>query len=236
MVIFRSALFGLVQVLSTLLFGSVCLFFWPFSFSVRHQFITIWVRINLWCLAKICCTEYQVEGRENIPKAAGVILSKHESAWETLALQVIFQPQVWVLKRELLWVPFLGWGLVILNPIPIDRSSGHRALGQIVRHGKERLQSGLQVIVFPEGTRVSPGEKKRYQSGGALLAKRAGCHVLPVVHNAADFWGRHSFIKKPGKIRVVIGPPIESENRSVAEINALAERWIEDTMKRIRVS
>jgi len=232
--VLRSAVFGLVQILSTIVFGTTCLLFRPFSFFVRHRFVTLWNRLNLWCLAKICFLECQVEGKENIPATVGVVLSKHESAWDALVLQTIFQPQVWVLKRELLWIPFLGWGLSVLNPISINRNAAHRALGQLVQQGREQLKAGIWVIIFPEGTRVVPGKKGRYLSGGAMLAKRAGCCVVPVAHNAADFWGRRSFIKKPGRIHVVIGPAIEPENRSATEINALAEEWIEDTMKRIR--
>lgn len=232
----RSAMFFLTQIISVVIYAPICLFALPLPFPTRHRFVTLWVHLNLWCLAKVCSLEYQVEGKENIPKTAGVVLSKHESAWETFSLQAVFQPQIWVLKRELLWIPFLGWGLAVLNPISIDRDAGHRALGQLVRKGCERLKAGIWVIIFPEGTRVVPGEKKRYLSGGAILAKRAGCYVLPVAHNAADFWARRSFIKKPGRIRMVIGPAIESENHSIAEINTSAEKWIGDTMKRIRNS
>nr|VFK52707.1 MAG: 1-acyl-sn-glycerol-3-phosphate acyltransferase [Candidatus Kentron sp. TUN]VFK53290.1 MAG: 1-acyl-sn-glycerol-3-phosphate acyltransferase [Candidatus Kentron sp. TUN] len=234
LLVFRSAGFGLAQTVSMMVFGVLSLFTLPFSFPIRHRFVTFWVRFNLWCLAKICSLEYQVEGKENITATVGVVLSKHESAWETLALQAVFQPQVWVLKRELLWIPFLGWGLAVLNPIFIDRSAAGRALRKVVQQGHRHLKAGIWVVIFPEGTRVLPGENKQYLGGGAMLAKRAECSVIPVAHNAADFWGRRSFIKKPGKIRMVIGPAIESENRSATEINTLAERWIEDTMKRIR--
>nr|VFJ44724.1 MAG: 1-acyl-sn-glycerol-3-phosphate acyltransferase [Candidatus Kentron sp. FW]VFJ50478.1 MAG: 1-acyl-sn-glycerol-3-phosphate acyltransferase [Candidatus Kentron sp. FW] len=232
--VIRATIFFLMQFISVIAYAPVCLLALPISFPVRHRFVTLWIRWNLWCLAKICSLEYQVEGKENIPATVGVVLGKHESAWETLALQAIFQPQVWVLKRELLWVPFLGWGLAVLNPIAIDRRAARRALTQVVQQGRERLKAGIWVVIFPEGTRVVPGETKPYLAGGAMLAKQAGCYVLPVAHNAADFWKRRGFVKRPGKIRVVIGPAIESENRGTAEINTLAQRWIEDTMKRIR--
>nr|VFK38259.1 MAG: 1-acyl-sn-glycerol-3-phosphate acyltransferase [Candidatus Kentron sp. SD]VFK44332.1 MAG: 1-acyl-sn-glycerol-3-phosphate acyltransferase [Candidatus Kentron sp. SD]VFK79311.1 MAG: 1-acyl-sn-glycerol-3-phosphate acyltransferase [Candidatus Kentron sp. SD] len=234
MLVIRSGAFFLIQVFSTMVFAPLCLLALVLPFSKRHGFVALWVRFNLWCLARICSIEYQVEGKENIPTNVGVVLSKHESAWETLALQIVFRPQVWVLKRELLWVPFLGWGLAVLNPISIDRNAGHRALGQVVRQGRKHLEAGIWVTIFPEGTRVAPGEKRPYLAGGAMLAKQSGRYVLPVAHNAGDFWPRRAFIKKPGKIRMVIGPPIESKNGSTTEINTLAERWIEETMKQIR--
>nr|VFK13873.1 MAG: 1-acyl-sn-glycerol-3-phosphate acyltransferase [Candidatus Kentron sp. LPFa] len=235
MLFIRSAIFSSIQILSTMVYGTLCLVFaWLAPFPARHRFVTFWVRFNLWCLAKVCALDYQVEGKENIPETAGVILSRHESAWETLALQAVFAPQIWVLKRELLWIPFLGWGLMAVEPITLDRGAGVRALGKLVREGCERVKAGIWVIIFPEGTRVAPGETKPYQSGGAMLAKRAGCCILPVAHNAGDFWARRSFIKRPGTIRVVIGPAIESRDRGVAEMNALAREWIEDAMGRIR--
>jgi len=231
----RSSLFIVIFFSYTCIHAVLCVVFtWPFSFQVRHRFVTFWVRFSLWCLAKICFLTYQVEGKENIPETPGVVLCKHESAWETLALHGIFQPQVWVLKRELLWVPFLGWGIAMLKPIAIDRNSVHQALIQIVRQGQDYLNRGIWVTIFPEGTRVMAGEKGRYLRGGALLAKQAGSYVLPVAHNAGDFWARRSLIKKPGTIRLVIGPPIKSKDRSTAEINALAEGWIEGTLKEIR--
>nr|VFK43612.1 MAG: 1-acyl-sn-glycerol-3-phosphate acyltransferase [Candidatus Kentron sp. TC]VFK45117.1 MAG: 1-acyl-sn-glycerol-3-phosphate acyltransferase [Candidatus Kentron sp. TC] len=235
MLFIRSAAFTSTQILSTVVYGAICLLFaWFLPFPARHRFVTFWVRFNLWCLARICSIEYQVEGKENIPETVGVVLSRHESAWETLALQVLFTPQTWVLKRELLWIPFLGWGLIVLHPISLDRNAGVRALGKLVREGCERVKAGGWVIIFPEGTRAAPGETKPYLSGGAMLAKRAGCCILPVAHNAGDFWARRGFVKKPGTIRVVIGPVIDSKDRGVAEMNALAKTWIEDTMQRIR--
>jgi 1-acyl-sn-glycerol-3-phosphate acyltransferase len=156
-----------------------------------------------------------------------VILSKHQSAWETLAFQQIFPPQVHVLKRELLWLPFFGWGLALMSPIPIDRGRGLSALRQIARRGKRRLEQGFWVVVFPEGTRVAPGRRRKYQMGGAWLAAHAGAPVVPVAHNAGRCWPRNSFLKYPGKVTVRIGPPIDSAGRDPGTINAEAEQWIE---------
>nr|VFK03052.1 MAG: 1-acyl-sn-glycerol-3-phosphate acyltransferase [Candidatus Kentron sp. H]VFK03293.1 MAG: 1-acyl-sn-glycerol-3-phosphate acyltransferase [Candidatus Kentron sp. H]VFK06070.1 MAG: 1-acyl-sn-glycerol-3-phosphate acyltransferase [Candidatus Kentron sp. H] len=233
-IVLRSTVFALIQFVSTIAFGLLCQLTWPLPFPARHWFTTLWVHFNLWCLAKVCSLTYRIEGKENIPATPGVVLCKHESAWETLVLQAIFQPQVWVLKRELMWIPFLGWALAVLRPIAIDRTSTHRALTQVVRQGHNRLEAGIWVTMFPEGTRVAPGETENYFSGGALLAKRSGRDALPVAHNAGDFWPRRGFIKKPGTIHMVIGPKIESKGRSAVEINTLAKEWIESTVKRIR--
>jgi 1-acyl-sn-glycerol-3-phosphate acyltransferase len=161
------------------------------------------------------------------------VLSKHQSAWETLAFQEIFPPFVFILKRELLWIPLFGWGLALLKPIAIDRDAGRRALDQVVSQGRARLEQGIWVVVFPEGTRVAPGHRRRYKSGGAALAAETGYPVVPVAHNAGVFWPKRSFIKKPGTIRVVIGPPIPTKGKSADEVLDQAEEWIEQTMARL---
>jgi 1-acyl-sn-glycerol-3-phosphate acyltransferase len=233
----RSLVFMLLLVPSTLIFGLLGTLTFPLPFHARYRFFGGWTRLNLWWLEKTCRLRYRVEGAENIPVRNGVILCKHQSAWETLALQTIFPPQVWVLKRELLWIPFFGWGLGLLEPIAIDRKAGRRALRQILAQGEARLRDGRWVVVFPEGTRVNPGEKGDYAVGGAMLAERTGYPVVPVAHNAGEFWPKRGFVKYPGSISVVIGPAIESRGRKAAEINALAEEWIEAAMGRIsRVS
>jgi 1-acyl-sn-glycerol-3-phosphate acyltransferase len=160
-----------------------------------------------------------------------VILAKHQSAWETMAFQLIFPPQVHVLKRELLWIPFFGWGLALMSPIAIDRRRGVAALRNIARRGRERLSQGFWVIVFPEGTRVAPGGRRPYQLGGAWLAADSGAPVVPVAHNAGLFWPRNAFLKRPGTITVRIGPAIESAQRDAQTINRLAEQWIEEQQK-----
>jgi len=233
MLLVRSGLFALCQWAATLIFGPLSLLTLPFPYRFRYQFITLWTHFNLRCLKKICRLDYRVEGIENIPQRNAIILCKHQSAWETLALQKIFPPQVWVLKRELLWIPFLGWGLAMLDPIAIDRKAGRRALQQIVEQGTQRLNTGRWVVIFPEGARMAPGVKGRYAIGGALLAEKSGYPVVPVAHNAGEFWPRNSLLKYPGVIRVVIGPLIESKDKSAAEINALAENWIETTQREL---
>lgn len=236
MLILRSLLFSLGMALSTLVFAPLSLLTLPLPLRQRYAFISQWARFNLWWLAVTCNLRYTVEGRENIPDTTCIILCKHQSAWETLALQRVFPPQVWLLKRELLWVPFFGWGLAMLKPIAINRKAGKQALRQLREQGAQRLAAGMWVVIFPEGTRVAPGEKRPYAPGGAMLAHHTGHPVVPVAHNAGEFWPRHGFIKRPGTIRLVIGPAITSTGRSASEINAEAEAWIENKACEISTS
>ena len=181
----------------------------------------------------ICGVRYCVLGTENIPRKPTIVLSKHQSAWETLAFQQIFPPQVWVLKKELLHIPFFGWGLAMTSPIAINRSRGKAALKQIIRQGRDRLQKGLWIIIFPEGTRIDPGKKGRYGIGGAWLATNTGVSVVPVAHNAGVLWGKNSFIKFPGTITVSIGEPIDPAGMDANELNNKVEEWIELEVTRI---
>lgn len=227
----RSGLFALAQLLLTPPYALAALATFPLPRHARYRFISGWSRLMLWCLRRLCGVRWTVEGREHLPRRPSVILSQHQSAWETLAFQQIFPPQVHVLKRELLWIPFFGWGLALMSPIAIDRARGIAALRQIARRGKERLDQGFWVVVFPEGTRVAPGAKRRYQPGGAWLAAHAGAPVVPVAHNAGRVWPRNSFLKYPGMVTVRIGPPIESVGRDPETISDMAEQWIEAQQK-----
>ena len=231
MILLRSTLFALALVLVTPPYAVLALASAPLPRHARYRVISGWSRLVLWLLGRLCRVRWTVEGREHLPARPSVILAKHQSAWETLAFQSILPPQVHVLKRELLWIPFFGWGLALMSPIAIDRSRGSAALRTMARKGKQRLEQGFWVIVFPEGTRVAPGERRRYQSGGAWLASFAGAPVVPVAHNAGRVWPRNSFCKYPGVITVRIGPPIESTRRPAEEITAQAEAWIEAEQK-----
>jgi 1-acyl-sn-glycerol-3-phosphate acyltransferase len=197
----------------------------------RYRIISGWSHLTIRLAKAILGIRWRVEGEENLPARPAVILANHQSAWETMAFQLIFPPQVHVLKRELLWIPFFGWGLALMSPISIDRSRGIAALRNIARRGRERLQQGFWVVVFPEGTRVAPGERRSYQLGGAWLAAASGVPVVPVAHNAGLFWPRNAFLKRPGTVTVRIGPMIDSANRDPQTINALAEKWIEEQQK-----
>ncbi|MDO9371675.1 MAG: lysophospholipid acyltransferase family protein [Gammaproteobacteria bacterium] len=236
MLFLRSLLLAICQVISTLIFAPLSVLTGLLPYRMRYRFITQWNRFNLWCVEKVCGLHYEVQGREHIPPGPCVILCKHQSAWETYALPCIFpQMLTWVCKRELLWIPFFGWGFAVLRPIAIDRNAGRKALEQLVAQGIDRLKRGRSVVIFPEGTRVAPGEKRRYAIGGAMLAERSGYPVLPIAHNAGEFWPKRGFIKRPGAIHLVIGPVIESKGKSAAEINAQVEGWIESAMVRLPV-
>ena len=233
-IVVGSSLYALGLVASTLVFTPIALASMLVPYRLRWRVVTQWSRFNLYWLAVTCRIRTEVEGLENIPTEPAVVLSRHESAWETLALQRYFAPQVWVLKRELLRIPFFGWGLATMRPIAIDRGAVLNAIEQILEQGSERLASGCWVVVFPEGTRVPPGVRRRFKRGGTRLAVHTGRPVVPVAHNAGDCWPRNSFLKYPGTIRVVIGKPIETAGRKAVEINRHAEGWIHDTLGRIR--
>ncbi len=230
----RSTLFSAGQILLTLLFSPIAVATFALPYRTRYRVVMQWTTLNIWWLAVTCGLRHRVEGLENIPSRATVVLCKHQSTWETLVLPRYFSPQTWVLKRELLRIPFFGWGLATLRPIAIDRGAGRNALEQVVEQGMRRLAEGIWVVVFPEGTRVAPGARRRYRLGGAVLAEKSGRAVVPVAHDAGDYWPRRGFLKRPGTIRLVIGAPIESKGRSAAEINARAAEWIESTVHELR--
>ncbi len=226
MLLFRSLIFVFFHVITAVIFSLLGVLLWPLPFKWRYLAVSRWAVVNLWLLEKICGVRYEVEGRENISDQAGVILCKHQSSWETLALQAVFPPQVWVLKRELLWIPFFGWGLASLKPIAIDRAAGRQALSQIIEQGKKRLSAGYWVVVFPEGTRIPTGQMGRFGIGGAKLAVEANVPITPVAHDAGKAWPRHGFIKYPGVIKLVIGPTIDSQNKTAVELNQHVHQWM----------
>lgn len=215
----------------TIPFSILALLLIPLPAVTRSRWVNGWSCSVLWWLKITCNLRYEVKGREHIPGKPSIILSKHQSAWETIALQTIFPPQVWVLKRELLVIPFLGWALWAVGSIPIDRSSGREALKKLVSHGKDRLSRGLWVVIFPEGTRTAPGARSKYHIGGAWLASHTETTVVPVAHNAGRFWRKNSILKYPGVIQVVIGQPIDTTGLKPDAINKLVEDWIETEMQ-----
>lgn len=233
LIFLRSLLFTLGQWLFTLAFSLFAILTFPFPPLTRYRLISLWARSMLWWLRVTCGIRYRVIGREHIPQSPSIILAKHQSAWETLAFQQIFPPQVWVLKRSLLWIPFFGWGLAMTSPIAIDRSAGREALKQLTHQGKERMRRGFCVVIFPEGTRVAPGSRGKYHIGGAWLATHSGTEVVPVAHNAGEFWPKNAFLKKPGTITVSIGRPIPSVDLKPDQLNREVEDWIEGEMARL---
>ncbi|MFB3080465.1 MAG: lysophospholipid acyltransferase family protein [Nitrosomonadaceae bacterium] len=229
----RSIFYTLLQIIITLPYALIVLASFPLTPLSRYRVTSGWAHIMLFLTRVICGVRYRVLGMENIPKTPSIVLSKHQSAWETLAFQQIFPPQVWVLKKGLLRIPFFGWGLAMTSPIAINRSSGKAALKQIVQQGKDRLKQGLWIVIFPEGTRVAPGKKGKYGIGGAWLATHTGVSVVPVAHNAGELWGKNSFIKRSGTITVSIGAPIDPAGMKANELNARVEAWIELEVARI---
>lgn len=176
---------------------------------------------------------YEVEGWENVPDFPVIVMAKHQSAWETLFMEGRLPPQCWIVKKELLWLPFVGWSLMAIRAIAIDRSSGQSAREQIVEQGARRLKQGMWVSIFPEGTRIAPGKAGRYGIGGSMLATRTGTPILPIAHNAGEYWPRYAFRKRPGTIKVVIGPLIHPAGRDVLSVNNEVQGWIEGQMRSI---
>jgi 1-acyl-sn-glycerol-3-phosphate acyltransferase len=225
----RSLLFYLGLLPLTIVFSVIGIVILPLPRVWRYAVITRWSRLTIAWLRLACGLNWRVIGAENVPSDSGVILCKHQSAWETIALQLVFPRQSQVLKRELLRVPFFGWGLASLNPIAIDRKAGTRALRAVLAQGAERIKDGWWVLIFPEGTRIPPGQKGRYTQTGAALAIQSGCPLIPVAHNAGVFWARNALTKLPGTIEVVIGRPIETTGKSTKAVMREVEDWIELT-------
>ena len=229
----RSVVYEVVRLAITVVFAIVSLCTFAFKPITRYRIITAWSHLVINLARVICGVHYRVIGLGNLPRGPCIVLSKHQSAWETLAYQVILPPQVWVLKRELLRVPFFGWGLAMMSPIAINRGSAARALKQTLEQGKSRLADGWWIVIFPEGTRMPPGERGRYHLGGAWLACKTGTPVLPIAHNAGSVWGKNAFIKYPGTITVSIGPVIHPAGMAPDALNRKAEDWIENEVVRL---
>lgn len=233
MVWLRSLLFQVYFYVSVCLSALTIVLLAPFPYRTRFAVARGWGRSMLFMGKRLCGLDYAIEGLENIPAEPSVILIKHTTVFETYAQLAIFPPQTWVLKRELQWIPLFGWGLAAMRPIAINRGAGHTAVNQVIEQGKERLREGIWLTVFPEGTRMPLGETRRYGVSGAALAKEAQCMIVPVAHNAGDFWPRRGLKKSPGLIRFCIGPPIAPESRPPKETNLLVQDWIESKMSEI---
>lgn len=229
----RSTLFWIGFIISTGFFGLLILIFFFTPSDTRLKIARLWAYTNSFLLKIFCGINFKVEGRENLNIKNGIVLSKHQSTWETLTLHTFTPLARWVFKRELMYIPIFGWALALTDPIGLNRGTGRAAIKQLIQKGKEKLDAGKWIILFPEGTRTAPGKTSKYKIGGALLAEKSGYPVIPIAHNAGEFWPRHSFIKWPGTISVVIGPAIKSEGRLADDINQDVFNWIEATMKDI---
>jgi 1-acyl-sn-glycerol-3-phosphate acyltransferase len=233
MLFLRSVLFLIGQIITAIIFTVIAFCTLPLNAVLANKIIAGWARCMIWWLRITCNITHQISGIENITNTPSIILSKHQSAWETLAFQSIFPAQCYVMKRSLLWIPIFGWGLACSSPIAIDRSAGREALKKLVANGKNRLAKGLFVVVFPEGTRKAPGEHSKYHIGGAWLAAQTQTAIVPVAHNAGEYWPKNGFIKRPGTIHVHIGKPIISSGRKADALNTQVETWIETEMKHL---
>lgn len=231
----RSLLFFLILFIVTPIFTTlqILLCFWM-PHRWRRMSVAPWVAFTNWLVKHLLGIKYELRGRENIPQGrAAVVMCKHQSAWETLALQEIFPAILFVWKKELKLIPFFGWALAVTPSISIDRSAGKEAMKSLVDQGTLRLQQGYSIAIFPEGTRAAPGTQRRYKLGGAYLSVEAGAPVVPVALNSGEFWGKNAFLKEPGLVTVSIGPVIETAGLTADEVNARAEAWIEGEMRRI---
>lgn len=222
-----SLVFTTFLFLSTAVFAVVVMASAVLPYRWRYAIARAWAGTQLAAVKVLCGLDYVVEGREHIPPGNHISMWKHSSAWETIAQMVIFPPQAWVLKREILWIPIVGWGTWLMRPIAIDRKARSSAVNQVVQQGKERLASGMWILIFPEGTRVPIGQQRRYGISGALLASQTGHLIVPVAHDAGRYWARRGLLKKRGTVRVVIGPPIATANRDPREITEDVRAWID---------
>jgi 1-acyl-sn-glycerol-3-phosphate acyltransferase len=231
----RSILFALYLIIFTPPYAVACFIAFPFiKLDNRYWMAIRWCRITVAVARSLAGIKHRVIGRENLPDGPAVVLSKHQSAWETIALPTLMpRPMCYVFKRELLYVPFFGWALGLLSMVHIDRKRGPRAFGSVVEQGRRRLEQGAWVIMFPEGTRTPSGSQGRYKTGGARFATATGAPVIPVAHNAGRVWPRNSFFKFPGIVTVSIGPPIASTGLTPEQLNSRVEAWIEAEMRRI---
>ncbi|HWX03290.1 lysophospholipid acyltransferase family protein [Collimonas sp.] len=228
----RSLLFAVLMAILTVVWSLACVLFAPFPYARRYYLTARWNVIVVWMAKVICGIRYEVKGFENFPDAPAVVLSKHQSAWETIfLLQMTPRPLVFVFKKSLTYIPFFGWGIALLRMIPIDRSRGRDAFAQVVVQGRKRLADGQWIIMFPEGTRIPVGQTGKYKNGGTRLAVETNTVVVPIAHNAGECWPKNSFIKKPGLITVSIGKPIAPEGMDSSELMAKVENWIESEMR-----
>ena len=228
----RSSVFMLLMVLLTIIWSLVCIVAAPLPYNQRYYVTSRWNVMVIWLARVLCGIRYRIKGFENFPDAPAILLSKHQSAWETIFyLPMTPRPLVYVFKKEILYIPFFGWGMALLRMIPIDRSKGRDAFAHVVEQGRRRLAGGQWIIMFPEGTRIPVGQRGKYKGGGTRLAAETGALIVPMAVNSGECWPKHSFIKKPGLITVSIGQPIPVAGQTSAQLMEQVETWIESEMR-----
>jgi 1-acyl-sn-glycerol-3-phosphate acyltransferase len=230
----RNTIYLLLQIIITPLYAVlVCVMFW-LPPTQRNVLCSKYTALFIWFAKVVCGVRYEIKGWENVPNRPFVVMSKHASTWETLALEARFAPASFVAKKELLWVPFFGWGFALSSPININRKAGSQAMDQMIEQGKERLEKrGFVIVIFPEGTRIAAGKRGKYKTGGARLAIGCGVPIVPIAHNAGFCWPRHPWKKHAGLVTLSVLPPIQTSGRDVADVNAEVEQVIEAEVARI---
>lgn len=231
----RSLLFALFQLIVTPVYAILVLLSFWLPALARFKFITGYCAINLFAARWICGIRHRVIGAPNIPARHDphIVMSKHSSTWETMALNFLFPPLAFVAKKELLSLPFFGWAFRLASPIIIDRKFGQDAMTQIAAQGKERLAQGFWIVIYPEGTRIRAGTRAHYKTGGARLAIALDVPIVPVAHNAGYLWPKGVLGKRPGTVTVSIGPPIKPDGRDMQRLMNEVETWIENEVARL---
>lgn len=230
----RSALFVLFQLVTVVPYALLCLLWSPLPRHWRYRLTVGWPRLVIWGARRLVGIRHRVIGAENLPDGPAILLSKHQSTWETLFFPTWMPRELcYVFKRELLYLPFFGWGIGLLDMIHIDRSRGNDAFEQVAHQGARKLAEDRWIIIFPEGTRTRAGSQGKYKTGGARLAVRTGAPVVPIAVNSGEFWPRRAFVLRPGTITVSIGPRIASAGKSAEQLNEQVEAWIESEMRRL---
>ncbi len=224
--ILRSLVFVILQIVSAIIISLVGFLFWFASDKFRYNYLKLWTSFTMVSLRVICGVKHEVFGQENLDLTqTGLILARHESTWETFAFQLIFPRVAFVLKQELLFIPFFGWGLAMMSPIAIHRSGGRKAIKLVLEEGIKRLKSDCWVVIFPEGTRMPLGKIGKINSGGAFLAKKSAAKTYLVAHNAGNCWPGKGWIITPGTVKVFISKPIDASAMDIKELNKLTEEW-----------
>lgn len=235
MILLRSVVYFVLMALTVLTHGLSIVLLHRFApVETSDRIATHWGKINMWLQRILCGLKINIVGGENLPTRSTIVMSKHQSTWETISLRGLLIPhQSWVLKQELLNIPVFGRALIACRAIPIDRKAGRKAVVTVIKEGKKALDDGRLVVIFPEGTRTAPGQHRKYGIGGAILGEKSGYPIVPIAHNAGVYWKRRGVKKYPGTIQVRVGKPIETKGKKATEIIAEVEQWIEGELEKL---